>query len=107
MFACHQERSESLGKICLAAILAVTLLAAGLLSASPALHEYLHHDATSTHVCAVTLFASGHCEAAGPLPAFEAPDPLPLLAVLPLPTALCFSQARFFSLLEHAPPSFA
>jgi hypothetical protein len=105
MFACQKERSGTLGRFCLAAIIAVALLAAGLLSVSPALHEHLHRDATGTHLCVVTLFASGHCEAAGPLPVFAAPDALPLLAVLPLPAAPFFSCARFFSLLEHAPPS--
>jgi hypothetical protein len=107
MFACQKERSRSLGKFCLAAIILVALLAAGLLSASPELHEHLHRDAPATHLCVVTLFASGHCEAAGPLPVFAPPDALPLLAVLPLAAASCFSKARFFSLLEHAPPSLA
>jgi len=107
MFACQKKRSESLGRFFLALLLAIALLAAGLLSVSPALHERLHHDPAATHSCVVTLFASGHCEAAGPLPVFAAPDALPLLAVLPLPAAPFFSCARFFSLLEHAPPSLA
>ena len=59
------------------------MLAASLLSASPALHEHLHHDTTATHLCLVTLFASGHCAASGPLPVFPAPDALPPLGVLP------------------------
>jgi hypothetical protein len=105
IFACHKERSESLGRFFLAASLVVTLLAAGLLSVSPALHEHLHRDTTTTHLCVATLFAFGHCEAAGPLPVFATPDALLLLAVLPLPAAPFFSCARFFSLLEHAPPS--
>ena len=105
MFACQKKRFGSLGRFFLALLLTVALLAAGLLSVSPALHEHLHHGAT--HSCAATLFASGHCEAAGPLPVFTAPDALPLLAVLPLPAAPFFSCARFFSLLEHAPPSLA
>ena len=104
MFACHKERCESLGRFFLAASLVVTLLAAGLLSVSPALHERLHADATTNHLCVVTLFASGHCETTSPLPVSAAPDMLPLLAVLPLPAPPSFSSARFFSLLEHAPP---
>ena len=107
MFACQKERSDSLGRFCLAAILAVSLLAAGLLSASPALHEHLHHDVNATHLCVVMLFASGHCEATGALPVSAAPSALSLFAVLPLPPAPCFSKGRFFSLLEHAPPSLA
>ena len=107
MFACQKKRSESVGKFFLALLLAIALLAAGLLSVSPALHERLHHDPAATHSCVVTLFASGHCEAAGPLPVFAPPDALPLLAVLPLPAAPFFSCARFFSLLEHAPPALA
>jgi hypothetical protein len=107
MFACHKERSKSLGRFFLAAPLVVTLLAAGLLSVSPALHEHLHPDTTTTHLCVVTLFASGQCEAVGSPPVFAPPDALPLLAVLPLPAPPSFSSARFFSLLEHAPPSLA
>jgi hypothetical protein len=107
MFACHKERFKSLGRFFLAASLVATLVAAGLLSVSPALHEHLHRDATAIHLCVATLFASGHCQAAGPLPVFAAPDALLLLAVLPLPPVSFFSCARFFSLLEHAPPSLA
>lgn len=107
MFTGREERFNSLGRFWLATLLGVALLVAGLLSVSPALHEHLHHDTTATHLCAVTFFASGHCEAAGPQAVFAAPAALPMLAVLPLPAAPAFSSTRFFSLLEHAPPSFA
>jgi hypothetical protein len=107
MFACPKKRSGSLGKFFLGAFLAIALFVAGLLSASPALHEHLHSDASATHLCVVTLFASGHCEASSLPPVFTAPDPLPALGVLPLSAATSFSKARFFSLLEHAPPSLA
>jgi len=107
MPVCHEEQSGSLGRFCLAALFAVALLAAGLLSVSPALHERLHPDTATTHLCVVTLFGSGHCEASGLLPVFATPATLPLLAALPLPAAPSFSSARFFSLRERAPPSLA
>jgi hypothetical protein len=107
MFGCRKERSQSLGRFCLAALLVVTLLAAGLLNVSPGWHERFHPDTATTHLCVVTLFASGHCESATPAPVFAPPAALPLLATLPLPATPSLSTAHFFSLLEHAPPSLA
>ena len=107
MPARHDERSHSLGRICLSALLTLALVAAALLSASPGWHERLHPDTTSTHLCVVTLFASGHCESATTAPVFAPPDALPIFASLPLPAAPSLSTAHFFSLLEHAPPALA
>jgi hypothetical protein len=101
----REEHSCSLGRRSLGALLAFALVAAGLLSVSPALHEFFHPDISANHLCAVTLFASGHCEAAAAAPVSAAPN-APLLAkTLSLPEAPILSQAHFFSLLEHAPPA--
>lgn len=44
----------------LAALLAITVWALGVLAASPELHAALHHDdGEHAHECAVTLFAHG------------------------------------------------
>jgi hypothetical protein len=107
MPARHDERPHSLGRLCLSALLALALVAAALLSVSPGLHERLHHDTTTTHLCVVTLFASGHCESATTAPVSAAPDALPILATLPQPAAPSLSTAHFCSLLEHAPPALA
>ena len=107
MPARHAERFYSLGRTCLSALLALALLAATLLSVSPGWHERLHPDAATTHLCIVTIFASGHCESATAALVFAPPDALPILAALPLPAAPFLSTTHFFSLLEHAPPSLA
>jgi hypothetical protein len=101
------ERSFSLGRLFLAALLALTIVAAAVLSASPALHEQLHSDSGSPHLCLVTLVASGQCEAATAGPIYVAPDAFPLLATLSLPARTVLPRSHFFALLEHAPPAFA
>ena len=103
----RQERFHSLGRICIGALLAFALVAAALLSVAPGLHKILHPDTTATHLCVVTLFASGHCESTSAAPISAAPDALPLLATFLLPDASSLPRIRLFSLLEHAPPSFA
>ncbi|MEP6975881.1 MAG: hypothetical protein ABI897_10525 [Spartobacteria bacterium] len=101
-------RPTSVDRFCLSALLAFALLAAALLSVAPGLHERLHPgSAPDTHFCVVTLFASGHCEAAGSAPVFTAPTPFPLRADLPRPALPALPAAHFFSLLEHAPPALA
>ena len=46
-----------------AAVLVLLVLALNALTASPALHERLHHDAHERgHQCAITLFAHGQVE---------------------------------------------
>ena len=107
MSANDDQRFYSLGRICLAALLALALLAAALLSASPEWHERLHPDVATTHLCLVTLFAAGHCAAATTAPVCVLPDALPLPASLPRPVAPSLSTAHFFSRLEHAPPVLA
>lgn len=50
-----------------AAFLAGLVLACGLLSVSPGLHEALHVDADQEgHHCAITFFAQGQIEGPGP-----------------------------------------
>jgi hypothetical protein len=104
MAACRTERSFSLGHRFLSAILALGLIAAALLSSSPALHERLHSDAATHHLCIVTLFVSGHCESVSAPPVFAAPEPAPLLTRLAAESAQALAPAHFFALLEHAPP---
>jgi hypothetical protein len=107
MEACPKERFCSLGHCSLAALLAFAVLVATLLSSSPALHERLHSDATATHLCVVTLFASGQCESVSAPPVFAPPETAPLLATVPVPPAQSLAPAHFFALLEHAPPVIA
>ena len=113
MEPCPNERFCSLGRFFLAALLALAagpvlaLVAAALLSVAPGWHERLHPDATTPHLCVVTLFASGHCESATTAPVFSPPDALPVFASRPRPAASFLSTAHFCSLLEHAPPAFA
>jgi hypothetical protein len=104
MAACWNERFFSLGRRFLSTILALTVGAAALLSSSPALHEQLHSDAAATHLCIVTLFASGHCESVSVPPVFAPPEPAPLLATLPVVLNQSLAPEHFFALLEHAPP---
>ena len=107
MRAGSAEPFDSLGKICLGAFLALALILAALLSASPSLHEQLHADASAAaHLCVVTLFASGHCQSATPAPVCIAPATVSAFALPSLPAPL-FSASRQFSILEHAPPPFA
>ena len=86
--------------------LAVAVLWAAALAASPSLHEWVHADADhEDHECAVTLFLSG---AVGPAIA-----PLPPVAPPPLPVA-DFRYREYVprplvgpgvrSILEHGPP---
>ena len=107
MSARPDERIYLLGRFCLGALLALTLAAAALLSASPALHERLHSDATANHLCVVTLFAAGQCESVSAPPVWVAPEAPALLAALPVPPVPSLASAPFFALLEHAPPVLA
>jgi hypothetical protein len=90
----------------LAGALALAVLWAAALTASPGLHEWVHADADhEDHDCAVTLFLSG---AVGPAIA-----PLPPVAPLAGPAAdfryrkflpLPFVGPSVRSVLEHGPP---
>ncbi|HEY5035758.1 MAG TPA: hypothetical protein VII74_01355 [Chthoniobacterales bacterium] len=99
---------HSLGKILSGALVLFAFLAASLLSAAPQLHERLHPDADATsHICAVTMIAAGHCKNTT-LPPVVAPLRRPrLLAVLPAIAALPTRISLPCSILEHAPPVFA
>ena len=107
MPARDEENPFSLGRFGLVVFLGLAIFAAVLLSVSPGLHEQLHPDTASTHLCIVTLFASAQCHATTAAPVCVAPTALPFLAVLPSTVAALFPGDHFFSLLEHAPPSFA
>ncbi len=107
MRANDDRDSFSLGRFGLVAFLGLMIFAAMLLGVSPGLHEQLHPDTASTHLCIVTLFASGQCHATTAALVCVAPAAHPFLAILPSPVAALFPGDHFFSLLEHAPPSFA
>jgi hypothetical protein len=107
MTACPTERFCSLGRGLLSVMLALAVAVAVVLGSSPELHERLHPDATASHFCVVTLFASGHCEAVSAPPVFAPPEPAPLLGKLSAAPARSLAPAHFFALLEHAPPALA
>jgi hypothetical protein len=98
----------SLGTILLGGFVALSIIIAALLSASPALHEQVHPggDAAS-HLCAVTLVGSGHCYSAVPAPVFCPPAALPMGAAPLCPGAGNLFSPHVSSVLEHAPPVFA
>jgi hypothetical protein len=102
-----QPRPSSLGQILPCLVLHLAIITVGLLAAAPAWHEYLHHDAASNHVCAVSFFASGHCEAAVASTPSVAPAQAPIGGVLFFSHAPALPKAHFFGRLEHAPPAFA
>ena len=84
------------------------ILLAGLMSAAPGWHEALHPDAaTTTHLCIVTLFAAGHCEAHFGVPIGVTPDQPGLLTTLTVREPPARVKPHFFARLEHAPPAFA
>ena len=59
----HFASRPSLLRTALAVSLALCVLVAGWMAASPELHEHLHHDAGhADHTCLATMIASGGCE---------------------------------------------
>jgi len=100
--------TRSLGGISLAALLAGVILLAVLISVAPGWHEQLHPDAGTTgHLCIVTLFAAGQCEAHVSVPTCVTPDQPELLATLIICEAPARAKPHLFARLEHAPPAFA
>jgi len=88
----------------MAGLLLVSWLFTTAMAASPALHEFFHHDAGSPgHSCAVTLFTHGQ---------FLTTDAVPVLAVLVLLFLFCvplLTSAEFSSVdlrlgFGRAPP---
>jgi len=96
-----------LGRIFFCPLVLLALLAAALLSAAPAWHEQLHHGTANNHLCAVSFFTSGHCEAAAATCPNLIPGHTRLLATFIFPPALALPRAHFFARLEHAPPALA
>ena len=105
METCPNERFCSLGRFNVSTLLVLAFVLAAMLSVSPAMHERLHSDAASSHLCVVTLFASGHCASVSAPSAFSPPEAAPLLSPLPFPPLPSLASAHFFALLEHAPPA--
>jgi len=65
-----QHKSSHLyppGKAAFALLLIGLVLLLNAMASAPALHELIHHDASQAdHQCAVTLFAHGKVDSAGP-----------------------------------------
>jgi hypothetical protein len=77
------------------------------LSNAPRLHEHFHKALGPDHECAVTMFLSGTCDHS----ACVTPSTMPPVATATpvfFPRQFRSVQAGLeFSLLEHAPPTFA
>jgi hypothetical protein len=93
--------SGHLAKSALAGFLAVLLLGCCALSASPSLHEALHHDANSAdHNCFITFFEKGHMTAAAVvqavavIAAFFGGIALLSDTLVPSSSDYCFSASR-------------
>ena len=89
----------------IAAAVALCVLVAGWMAASPELHEHLHHDAGhADHSCLATMIASGSCESVIVTALFVAA----CLAWTGTLTLLCtqWVQPLFLDdgVLEHGPP---
>lgn len=92
------------------AIVATTLagfLLALVLSASPELHERLHHDADDEHghhECLATVLHAGGCDDAAPAPPLAGAT-IPVTDI-PLPDRSRSTPSLYlsFRILEHAPP---
>jgi len=100
-------RSQSCGRVLVAAILFAAFSWTLLVSVSPRLHECIHPDANrSDHVCATTLIASGNYEHASHPPVISAPQfDVCFSAVASLTPAWVkplFLNAHIFA---HAPPA--
>jgi hypothetical protein len=98
---------RSLSRCLVTAALACAIIAAALLSVAPAWHEHLHPDTSTTHLCLVTFFVSGHCATATIAPPAIVPEQPVLLATLTIPDVPALPRTDFFARLEHAPPSLA
>ncbi|MFL6526703.1 MAG: hypothetical protein ACJ8IQ_01260 [Chthoniobacterales bacterium] len=96
------ERTKLMRSAALAALAAFLFAIAA--SAAPTLHESLHTDGATAHICAVTVVASGSVEhdCVAPLAVTFSATPESSLHCerpLALPHVLLFAR------LEHAPPS--
>ncbi|HMF46822.1 MAG TPA: hypothetical protein VKE29_09125 [Candidatus Udaeobacter sp.] len=100
-------RSQTCVRVLIAAVLFAAFSWTLLVSVSPRLHGYIHHDANRTdHVCAITLIASGSYEHAGQPPVISAPQfDVSFSATTSLTSTWVeplFLNAHIF---EHAPPA--
>ena len=74
-------------------------------SAAPSFHQRLHNVADDgSHVCAVTLLASGSYDHAFAPPAVSEPDETEQAAIV-TPRLSLRARDLEYSLLEHAPPA--
>jgi hypothetical protein len=99
------NRSTSLMRITATAVMAAFLIAIAA-SVAPTLHDSLHGNSGSAHICAVTLLAAGSVEISGASPLTLVPDAAPE-TLAQSDRVLRLAQALLFTRLEHAPPSFS
>jgi hypothetical protein len=85
------------GQAAIASLLAALVLLLNAMAASPALHEWFHHDAAlPEHQCAVTLFAHGQVDSAS----VEVPVVLPVTLVETLPPV---AISAYSPAIQHLP----
>ncbi len=95
-----------IARLAMAGLLLASWLVTTAMAASPALHEYFHHDAGSPdHQCAVTLFTHGQLMTADTAPVLAVFAVL-LLFWVPLLASSEFSSADLRLGFGRAPPSF-
>jgi len=100
-------RSNSCGRVLVAAFVSVGFLWALALSASPQLHQRVHSDANRVeHNCAVTMITSGNYDHAAHPPLVSAPIPAVQFSKIPALTSQ-WVESPFLGacIFEHAPPA--
>lgn len=97
-------KTGSAARNALGVLLCALVLLLSALAASPSFHQWLHHDADNPdHECAVTLFSSGHVNAASLVPvAVVVIVFFAVLALLPQDFVPASADYRFSS--SRAPP---
>ncbi|HUC83585.1 MAG TPA: hypothetical protein VL970_00220 [Candidatus Acidoferrales bacterium] len=97
------RHSQAHGQAAIASLLVGLFLLLNAMAASPALHEWLHHDAGQPgHQCGVTLFAHGLVDAAaGDVPMAA---PMPSVEAVPSLVICVFSPAIEQLPAGRAPP---
>jgi hypothetical protein len=100
-------RSQTCGRVLVAAVLFAAFSWTLLISVSPQLHARIHADANQAdHVCAVMLIASGSYEHAGQPPLISAPHFdvwfVATASLVPTWVKPLFLSAHIFA---HAPPA--
>jgi hypothetical protein len=103
----RSARSQTCGRVLVAAVLFAAFFWTLLVSASPQLHARIHADAhRADHVCSITLIGSGSYEHGAHPP--QVTVPLPAVQFSKIPALIpCWVQSPFLGahIFEHAPPA--